>query len=184
MMLSSDKNVETIGQLVQAVVRYLELQKESVKYDVAGKLVQVLTVAALAIVGFLLAVAVLLHLSFAAAYWLSAYVGLTTAFLLVGLAHLLLLAVVILFRKQWIERPLTRLLSSILTDNHPQEELAQTRDEISSHWQQLVTPQQTHTRGECVAALVSNSITAFDAFLLVRKLMRSYRTLFGRRKRR
>ena len=47
-MLSSDKNVETIGQLVQAVIRYLNLQKESIKFDVVGKLVQLLTVAALA----------------------------------------------------------------------------------------------------------------------------------------
>ncbi len=183
-MLSSDKNVETIGALLQAVVRYLELQKECVKSDVSGKVVQVLTMAALAVVGFLLAVAVLLHLSFAVAYWLSESIGLPMAFLLVGLAHLVLLAVVFLFRRQWIERPLVRLLGNILTDNHPQEELDRTRDEIKTHWQQLATPQETRTRGEFVAALVSNSITAFDAFLLVRKLMRGYRTLFGRGKRR
>ncbi len=183
-MLSSDKNVETIGQLLQAVVRYLELQKASIQSDLTGKLVQVLTVAALVIVGFLLFVAVLLHLSFAAAYWLSAFVSLPVAFLIVGLAHLLLLTVVFLFRKQWIERPLTRLLGGILTEGNPQEELAHTRSEINNHWQQLITPQQTHTRGEFVATLVSNSITALDAFLLVRKLMRSYRTLFKRGKHR
>ncbi len=182
MMLSSDKNVETIGQLVQAVGRYLTLQKECVKFDVAEKLVQVLTVAALVAVGFLLAVAVLLYLSFAVAYWLAESMGLPTAFLLVSLAHLVLLIVVFVFRKQWIERPLVKLLANLLTDNHPQEELAQTRDEISGHWQQLVTPQKANTRRELVSALVANSITAFDAFLLVRKLMRGYRTLFRRKR--
>lgn len=64
------------------------------------------------------------------------------------------------------------------------EELAQARSEISGHWYQLVTPQKTNTRGELVAALISNAVTAFDAFLLVRKLLRGYHSLFGQRKRR
>jgi hypothetical protein len=34
-----------------------------------------------------------------------------------------------------------------------------------------------------IAGLISNSITAIDAFLLVRKLIRNYGFLFGRKKR-
>jgi hypothetical protein len=34
-----------------------------------------------------------------------------------------------------------------------------------------------------IASLVTNSITAIDAFILVRKLMRNYGFLFGRKKR-
>jgi len=33
-------------------------------------------------------------------------------------------------------------------------------------------------KGEMIASLITNSITAFDAFLLVRKLMKSYGHLF------
>lgn len=119
-MLSSDKNVETIGQLVQAVIRYLNLQKESIKFDVVGKLVQLLTVAALAAVGFLLVIAILLYFSFAVAFWLSASLGMTMAFMLISLAHLLLLVVVFIFRKAWIERPLVKILANILMSDNPQ----------------------------------------------------------------
>ena len=51
-------------------------------------------------------------------------------------------------------------------------------------WNGLVTPHKANTKGEWVSALISNSITAIDAFLLVRKLMRNYGHLFGRKKRR
>lgn len=51
-------------------------------------------------------------------------------------------------------------------------------------WNGLITPHKANTKGEWVSTLISNSITAIDAFLLVRKLMKNYGHLFGRRKRR
>lgn len=118
MMLSSNKNVETIGQLIEALTRYLNLQKESIKINVVEKLVQLLTATALAIVGLMLVVAVLMFLSFAAACWLAAFVGMATAFLLVSAAHVLLLLIFFLRRKAWIERPLVRLLANMLMNDN------------------------------------------------------------------
>lgn len=63
-------------------------------------------------------------------------------------------------------------------------ELQADKDTIGEHWHRLVTPQKTETKGELIAALISNGITAFDAFLLFRKLMKGYRTIFGKKKRR
>jgi len=48
----------------------------------------------------------------------------------------------------------------------------------------LTAPKKSDTKGELIANLISNSITAIDAFLLVRKLMKSYGHLFGKKKRR
>jgi hypothetical protein len=57
-MLSSDKNVENIGQLAELLKHYLGLQTEYVKLDVIDKVVRLLTAAALAILFFLLIIAV------------------------------------------------------------------------------------------------------------------------------
>ena len=72
-MLSSDKNVETIAQLVEVLKHYFGLQKEYVKLDIIDKVVRLLTAAALALVFFLLLIAVMMFLSFGFAYWLSTY---------------------------------------------------------------------------------------------------------------
>ncbi len=50
---------------------------------------------------------------------------------------------------------------------------------IGTLWHGLTAPQPATTTGEMVASLVSNSVTAIDAFLLVRKLMRTYGTVFS-----
>ena len=56
-------------------------------------------------------------------------------------------------------------------------------DKVGSLWHDLWVPKEANSKGEFIANLVSNSITAIDAFLLVRKLMKTYGWLFGRRKR-
>jgi hypothetical protein len=57
-------------------------------------------------------------------------------------------------------------------------------ERIGLLWHDLTAPQKSDTKGELIANLISNSITAIDAFLLVRKLMKSYGYLFGKKKRR
>ncbi len=113
-MLSSDKNVENIGQLAQLLKHYLELQTEYVKLDVIDKVVRLLTAAALAILFFLLIIAVMLFVSFAAAYWMGQHIGMAPAFCVVGGVHLLLLCAFFLYRKTWIERPLVHFLANLL----------------------------------------------------------------------
>ena len=113
-MLSSDKNVENIGQLIELLKHYLGLQTEYVKLDVIDKVVRLLTAAALAIIFFLLIIAVMLFLSFALAYWLSRYIGLAPAFIVVSGIHLLLLFLFFVFHHKWIERPLVRFLANLL----------------------------------------------------------------------
>ena len=63
-------------------------------------------------------------------------------------------------------------------------EIHQQSGQISALWHDLTAPQESSSKGEIIASLVSNSITAIDGFLLVRKLVRSYGFIFGRKKRR
>ena len=113
-MLSSDKNVETIAQLIEALKHYLGLQTEYVKLDVIDKVVRLLTAAALAMLFILLVIAVMMFLSFAIAFWLGRYIGMAPAFFIIAGAHLLLIVLFVTFRHSWIERPLVHFLANLL----------------------------------------------------------------------
>lgn len=113
-MLSSDKNVESIAQLVEMLKEYVGLHKEYLKLDVIDKVVRLLTATALAIVFFLLIIAILLFLSLAIAEWLSTYIGSTGAYFAIAGLHLAMLILVTIFRKSWIERPLVQFLANLL----------------------------------------------------------------------
>jgi hypothetical protein len=63
------------------------------------------------------------------------------------------------------------------------DDIQQQSGQIATLWRNLISPKTASSKGELVASLVTNSITAIDGFLLVRKLMRSYGYIFGRKKR-
>ena len=115
-MLSSDKNVETIAQLIEVLKHYLGLQTEYLKLDVVDKVVRLLTAAALATVFFLIIIAVLMFFSFAFAYWLANYTGTALAFFIVAMLHLVVFIVFVIFRKDWIQKPLVHFLASLFLE--------------------------------------------------------------------
>lgn len=113
-MLSNDKNVETIAQLIEVLKHYVGLQAEYVKLDVIEKVVRLLTATALAVVFFLILVAAVMYISFASAFWIGQHIGMAPAFVIVGFFHLILFLVFFLFRKPWIEKPLVKFLANLL----------------------------------------------------------------------
>ena len=113
-MLSSDKNVENIAQLVEVLKNYIGLQKEYVKLDVIDKVVKLVTALTIAIVFIILGVAVLFYLSFAIVHWLEPLTGLGLAYFLIAILFLVLIILVCVYRKAWIERPLVRFLADTL----------------------------------------------------------------------
>ncbi len=66
------------------------------------------------------------------------------------------------------------------------EELAaqmqQDNQRLSALKSQLFVSRSESTKSEWITSLISNGITAFDTFMLVRKLMKSYSFLFGRKR--
>ncbi|SFW41056.1 Putative Holin-X, holin superfamily III [Prevotellaceae bacterium HUN156] len=113
-MLSSDKNVESIAQLIEALKEYVGLQKEYLELNAIEKIVRLVTALTVAVVFIILGVAVLFYLSFAVVYWLEPLTGLGLAFFIVSLFFAVLLALVYIFRKSWIERPLVRFMANTL----------------------------------------------------------------------
>lgn len=113
-MLSSDKNVETVAQLIEVLKEYIGLQKEYLKFDVIDKMVRLVTALTLAIILLILTIAILFYLSFATVYWMAPATGLAGAFALVAGFFLALLIIIYICRKSMIERPLIRFMTNVL----------------------------------------------------------------------
>ncbi|MGI6232835.1 MAG: phage holin family protein [Prevotella sp.] len=113
-MFSNDRNIETIGQLAESLKQYFSLQGEYVKLSVVEKTVRVLTAIFMMVILGILLLGIVLFLSFAAAYALEPYLGSVGAFALVAGFYLLVLLLFLVFRKQWVERPLVKFLASLL----------------------------------------------------------------------
>jgi fatty acid desaturase len=113
-MLSSDQNVETIAELIEAGKHYLGLQAEYVKLDTIDKLVRLLTNAVLIIIMLLMLVVVLVSLSLSLASWLSSYMSMPVALLAVAGLQVLLLLFINTVCRPWIEKRLVRYLARLL----------------------------------------------------------------------
>ena len=63
------------------------------------------------------------------------------------------------------------LISQIQDDN----------TKFTSLWNQTFIKREGNTKSDYIAGLIANSVTAIDIFLVVRKLMKNYGGLFGRK---
>ena len=59
-------------------------------------------------------------------------------------------------------------------------EIQQDSTKFSALWKQTFVKREGSSKGEYISGLIANSITAIDAFLLVRKLIKNYGSLFGK----
>lgn len=114
-MFSSDKNIESIAELAEAMKDYGALKLEHAKLSTVEKLVRIITLLILSFIIILSVVLMLIFLSVAAALAIGSATGsLTSGFLIVAACHFFLLCLVLMFKKSWIEKPLVHLLVSIL----------------------------------------------------------------------
>jgi len=63
-------------------------------------------------------------------------------------------------------------------------ELQQDNEQFGKLWHSLFVKRSEVSKGEWVSTLVANSVTAIDAFILIRKLIKNYGHLFGKSKKR
>ncbi|MBQ9672633.1 MAG: hypothetical protein IJV34_07250 [Prevotella sp.] len=59
------------------------------------------------------------------------------------------------------------------------EAIEQEGEQIADQWHSLFKKDEDTSKGEYIVSIINNGIMAVDAFLLVRKLMRNYGSLFG-----
>ena len=115
-MFSNDKNIETIGQLVDVIKHYVGLQNEYLRLDVIEKIVRLITALIIAAVGFLLILIIFIYLSFALAYAIGPHIGHGWAFLIVAGVYIIIFLLFLAFRKDWVEKPLVRFLAGLLME--------------------------------------------------------------------
>ena len=60
------------------------------------------------------------------------------------------------------------------------DQIQQDNTKFTGLWNQTFIKREGSTKGEYISGLIANSITAIDAFLLIRKLMKNYGSLFGK----
>lgn len=116
-MFADDKSIENIRRLFLEFKKYLELQKEYTKLEVTEKLSILLSALILVSLVAILGVVVLFHLSFTLVYVLAPWVGgLMTSYALIACFHVLLIALIVLFRKRLIIRPTVKFIAGLFLD--------------------------------------------------------------------
>ena len=113
-MFDNDKSIETLGQLFEECKKYILLQKEYMRLELVEKLTVLSSTCIMVVIAIILGMMALFYLSFSVAYILAPHVGgLTVSFAIITAFLLLLLAVVYVFRKQLIVRPLVRFMANL-----------------------------------------------------------------------
>lgn len=65
-----------------------------------------------------------------------------------------------------------------------QEKIQGDNQKFASMWNQLFLQREKGSKGDYIAEIVSNAFVAFDAFMLVRKLLKTYGFISRRSKKR
>ena len=115
-MFSNDKNIETIGQLVQLIKHSIGLQGEYLKLDIMEKTVRIITALLLFAILTLIIIAILFFLSLSAAIAMGQAIGYPAAFGIIAASYIIVFILFLSFRRSWIERPLIRFITSLLME--------------------------------------------------------------------
>ena len=118
MMFADDRSIENLQQLFVEFKKYLKLQKEYTKLEITEKLSILLSALVLLSVVIILGMVALFYLSFALAYILDPLVGgLMVSFSIIAAFHLLLVLLVITFRKKLIINPMVNFIAGLFFEN-------------------------------------------------------------------
>lgn len=116
-MFSTDQNIETLAQLVEALKQYSSLKLSQAKLTFVEKAVKITTILIIAFALMLTSAMVIIFLSIAAAIAIGyAIDSMVAGFLIVAACHFFLFLMVVTLRKSLIERPIVNLLLKILLD--------------------------------------------------------------------
>ena len=62
------------------------------------------------------------------------------------------------------------------------EQIQQDNTKFTTLWNQVFLKKEGNSKGDYIASLVSNGFIAVDTFLMVRKLIKGYGFVFGKKK--
>lgn len=116
-VFSTDKNIETFAQLIDALKLYFEAEKEYAKVSVVSVMVKLLTGLILGLVLMLIFFLVVVFSGLALAMWLSTSLGEVGAFAAVAGIFVVVMVLIVSCRKRLIEKPLTKFLAGVILND-------------------------------------------------------------------
>lgn len=117
-MFANDKNIDNLQQLFVELKKYAELQKDYVKLHLVEKLTILISSLILVFVLVILGIIALFYLSFTLAYVLAPHVGgLMVSYGIITGCIILLIILIILFRKRLIMQPMVNFLANLLLND-------------------------------------------------------------------
>ena len=60
------------------------------------------------------------------------------------------------------------------------DQIQEDSTKFSGLWNQTFIKREGNTKADYISGLIANSVTAIDIFLVVRKLMKNYKSIFGK----
>lgn len=118
-MFASEKNIDNLQQLIVELKKYVALQKDYVQLHLIEKLTKLFSSLILVLVLVILGAIALFYLSFTLAYVLEPYVGgLMVSFGIITAAIILLILIIITFRKRLIVQPTVHFLANLLLNDN------------------------------------------------------------------
>ncbi len=117
-MFADDKSIENFQQLFIEFKKYLILQKDYTRLELTEKLTILLSTLIMVLVLVILGMVALFYLLFALAYVLEPLVGgLMASFAIIAGINVLLMVLVIIFRKKLIIAPMVNFLGNLFLND-------------------------------------------------------------------
>lgn len=118
-MFGNDKNIDNLQQLLAELKKYAELQKDYVKLHLVEKLTILISTLILVFILLILGIIALFYLSFTLAYVLAPHVGgLMASYGIITGCIILLILLIVLFRKRLIVQPMVNFLANLLLNDN------------------------------------------------------------------
>ena len=117
-MFANDKNIDNLQQLLAELKKYAELQKDYVKLHLVEKLTILISTLILVFILLILGIIALFYLSFTLAYVLEPHVGGLMASYGIITGCIILILLIVLFRKRLIVQPMVNFLANLLLNDN------------------------------------------------------------------
>ena len=201
-MFANDKNIDNLQQLLAELKKYAELQKDYVKLHLVEKLTILISTLILVFILLILGIIALFYLSFTLAYVLAPHVGgLMASYGIITGCIILLILLIVLFRKRLIVQPMVNFLANLLlNDNTPNEtpiitleviaqrkaekleEVQQAKKEMVQTIHELFAPVEHKGGVEGIMQHINTGIAVYDGVRTGIKIMQRIRGYFLKKK--
>lgn len=116
-MAENDKNNTKYQQLIDDVKEYVSLQSELLQVTVIEKMTKLLAKLILFAISFVMLILFMFYVLLAIAFLLKPILGFAGSFAVISLVFLLILSLVLVFRKKLIVKPLMYVLIDVFKEN-------------------------------------------------------------------